>query len=167
MAGEGRTTPARAAGRRPSAAGFTLVELLVTVAIIAIVAAIAVPNLLHALQRTRRMAAYSSAMQVKTGIHQYMLENDEPPAWLDPTTLEPLVTAQALSQGQRDGILATFEGDEIWWYWGWSGWWRDGGYQYIMAFRVKGETDPWAQCYLWDDALYRWDMEYGWHEPLH
>jgi type II secretion system protein G len=51
--------------------GFTLIELLIAVAIIGIIAAIAVPNLLNALQRARQKKSMSALRAVSEGIEMY------------------------------------------------------------------------------------------------
>lgn len=154
--------------RRRGSRGFTLIELLATVVIIGIVGAIAVPNFLEALTRARQTAAYSSAMQIDAGLNKYMIEYDEPPMWMVPTTLEPLTTEGSLTEDQAQQILRTFENDQFIWYWGFSGWWGWwwGGYHYWLVFRPKGEADPWADCWLMPNGLWRWDQENGWHQVM-
>jgi len=51
--------------------GFTLIELLIVVAIIGIVAAIAIPNLLNAIQRTRQKKSMASLRAISEGIDIY------------------------------------------------------------------------------------------------
>lgn len=55
--------------------GFTLVELMIAVAIIAILAAIAVPNYSQHLLKSRRAAADSFLMNIAQLQEQYLLDN--------------------------------------------------------------------------------------------
>lgn len=61
--------------RMRRATGFSLVELLIVVAIIAIVAAIAVPNLLEAQVRAKVARARSDLRTFATGIETYFVDN--------------------------------------------------------------------------------------------
>ncbi len=55
-------------------AGFTLIELLIVVAIIAILAAIAVPNFLEAQTRSKVSAAKNNMRTVSTGLEAYFVD---------------------------------------------------------------------------------------------
>lgn len=55
--------------------GFTLIELLVVVAIIGIVAAIAVPNLLTALQKGKQKATMGEMKTIGNAVDSYVVEN--------------------------------------------------------------------------------------------
>lgn len=59
--------------------GFTLIELLIVVAIIAILAAIAVPNFLEAQTRAKVARAYSDMRTVATGLESYQVDNNKYP----------------------------------------------------------------------------------------
>lgn len=67
----------RFAGRTPRA--FTLIELLIVVAIIAILAAIAVPNFLEAQTRSKVSRARSDMRTLATGLEAYYVDNNTYP----------------------------------------------------------------------------------------
>lgn len=60
--------------------GFTLIELLIVVAIIAILAAIAVPNFLEAQIRSKVSRARADMRSLATGIEAYFVDNNSYPA---------------------------------------------------------------------------------------
>lgn len=63
---------------------FTLIELLIVVAIIAILAAIAVPNFLEAQVRAKIARAKSDMRSVRTGLEAYAVDNNQyPDPWQD------------------------------------------------------------------------------------
>ena len=64
-------------GARPR--GFTLIELLIVVAIIAILAAIAVPNFLEAQTRAKVSRVHSDMRTLATGIEAYSVDNNSYP----------------------------------------------------------------------------------------
>lgn len=71
--------PARSA----KAGGFTLIELLIVVAIIAILAAIAVPNFLEAQTRARVSRATADMRTLATAIESYRIDNGDYPEGTD------------------------------------------------------------------------------------
>jgi len=65
--------------RNSSSRGFTLIELLIVVAIIAILAAIAVPNFLEAQVRSKVSRALSDMRTMRTGLETYRVDNNKYP----------------------------------------------------------------------------------------
>ena len=61
--------------------GFTLIELLIVVAIIGIIVAIAIPNLLNAIQRAKQRRTMGDIRTIATAVEAYSVDlNRYPPA---------------------------------------------------------------------------------------
>jgi len=65
--------------RRPRTAGFTLIELLIVVAIIAILAAIAVPNFLEAQLRAKVSRVKADIRSIAVALEAYAVDHNEYP----------------------------------------------------------------------------------------
>ena len=84
--------------------GFTLIELLIVVAIIGIIAAIAVPNLLTAIQRSKRSRTAADLRAIGTALGSYNVDNNQFPASANAAALFPLLQSQGHYSGsQKDG----------------------------------------------------------------
>jgi len=62
--------------KRTGAQGFTLIELLIVVAIIGIIAAIAIPNLLNAIDRGKQKRTMADLRSIGTAIEEYSIDNN-------------------------------------------------------------------------------------------
>lgn len=70
-------------------AAFTLIELLIVVAIIGVLAAIAVPNFLNAQIRTKVSRALADLRTIRTAIAMYTADRNEPPPSTHPALGDP------------------------------------------------------------------------------
>jgi general secretion pathway protein G len=59
--------------------GFTLIELLIVVAIIGIIAAIAIPNLLNAIDRGKQKRTMADMRSIGTAVESYAVDNNKYP----------------------------------------------------------------------------------------
>ena len=73
--------------RNRNAKGFTLIELLIVVAIIGIIAAIAIPNLLNAIDRGKQKRTMADLRSIGTAVESYAVDNNVYPQATDAATL--------------------------------------------------------------------------------
>ena len=66
--------------RNGNSKGFTLIELLIVVAIIGIIAAIAIPNLLNAIQRGKQKRTMGDLRTIATAVESYSIDNNRYPS---------------------------------------------------------------------------------------
>lgn len=99
--------------------GFTLIELLIVVAIIGIIAAIAIPNLLNAINRGRQRRTMADIRSIGTALETYSIDFNSYPkvsitdaavtdlqTYLEPTYIKKLPT----NDGWNQAILAILDG---------------------------------------------------------
>lgn len=60
--------------------GFSLIELLITIMLIGIIAAIAIPNLITAIQRGKQKKTMADIRNIGTALEEYSADEDSPPA---------------------------------------------------------------------------------------
>ncbi len=73
--------------RHSSQHGFTLIELLIVVAIIGIIAAIAIPNLLHAINSAKQKRTMADLRSIGTALEMYQKDNGFYPNLQDSTVM--------------------------------------------------------------------------------
>src|SRR2546425_5724131 len=79
--------------------GFTLIELLIVVAIIGIIAAIAIPNLLNAIDRSKQKRTMADMRSIGTSCEEYSIDNNFYPT---------LGTSQAAVSGISGVVQPTY-----------------------------------------------------------
>ena len=92
--------------------GFTLVEVMIVVAIIALLAAIAIPNLLRARHNANETAAIGAMHSLVAALESYRAAQTPPayPAALDDLSdAEPPYATESLTDGTNQGYTYDFE----------------------------------------------------------
>ena len=91
--------------------GFTLIELLIVVAIIGIIAAIAIPNLLNAIDRGKQKRTMADMRSLGTAVESYAVDNNVYPAVSDANALKTIVETGAYIKNMptADGWNNTFQ----------------------------------------------------------
>ena len=90
--------------------GFTLIELLIVVAIIGIIAAIAIPNLLNAIDRGKQKRTMADMRSLGTAVESYAVDNNVYPVATTAVALKTIVETGAYIKNMPtvDGWNNTF-----------------------------------------------------------
>ena len=140
---------------------FTLIELLIVVAIIAILAAIAIPNLLEAQTRSKVARARADMRSVAVGLESYMVDQNRMPPTFEYQGQRPLpdclttpvayITSLALDPFRTDSdtVKRRYDYHNVRAYveantpsWPPTDLLRYGDWR-LMSFGPKGEYQPW------------------------
>jgi type II secretion system protein G len=97
--------------------GFTLIELLIVVAIIGIIAAIAIPNLLNAINRGRQKRTMADIRSLATAIESYAVDWNFYPTGNAVSDLEPYLTPTYIrklphNDGWNNALIVTSKATE-------------------------------------------------------
>ena len=83
--------------------GFTLIELLIVVAIIAILAAILIPNFLRARLQARISATKGNMKNIATALESYFVDSDTYPVGTDAAALTSMVPTYIRAAPNKPG----------------------------------------------------------------
>jgi type II secretion system protein G len=97
-----------------NAKGFTLIELLIVVAIIGIIAAIAIPNLLNAIDRGKQKRTMADMRSIGTAIESYSIDFSHYPQASDLATLASVLEPVYIKKlPQTDGWGNLFDVNSV------------------------------------------------------
>jgi general secretion pathway protein G len=144
-------------GRNATSRGFSLIELLIVVAIIGLVAAIAVPNLLNSIQRGRQSRTVGDVRTISNALAMYQtdfMNYPIAPSWVSFGTIRNHLLIYKGNLNDQDGwkkaYMYTSDGEEY----------------TLVSYGMNGVADlPWtkgrtntfeADIVVQDGALVQW-----------
>ena len=133
--------------RRPMSHGFTLVELVVVCAVIGIIAAIAIPNLLNAIERGRQARTVGDLRALGTGIAMYQQDYVKYPVvsdWVEIAAIEDHLVVYMSGYNDSDGWRRPFM------------YLSDGNAYTLVSYGMNGSADlPWTMgpIHLFDEDV--------------
>jgi general secretion pathway protein G len=86
-----------------NSSGFTLIELLIVVAIIGIIAAVAVPNVLSALDKSRQTGTMADIRELSKALNRYMIDNNTYPTTSSVSDMSAMLNPYLPGAKQVDG----------------------------------------------------------------
>ena len=133
--------------RYPTSRGFSLVELLIVCAVIGLLASIAIPNLVNAIQRGRQSRSVGDLRGLATAVAVYQQDYAKFPLaddWVSIEEIQPSIRAYMGSMVNMDGWRRTFM------------YISDGDNYTLVSYGMNGVADePWAQgpIHYFDDDI--------------
>ncbi|HEY4231520.1 MAG TPA: prepilin-type N-terminal cleavage/methylation domain-containing protein [Thermoanaerobaculia bacterium] len=114
--------------------GFTLIELLIVIAIIGILAAIAIPNLLNAVQRGKQKRTMSDMRALATAVEAYAVDNNQYPAATCPGGVFTGGTFNTLASNSFSNLSPTYIADPP----------RKDGWQRFYDYALSSDSQQYA-----------------------
>ena len=137
--------------------GFTAIELLIVVAVIGIISAIAIPNLLNAIDRGKQKRTMADMRTISQAIASYSVDNNFYPAASDVATLAGLlepIYSRKTSRHDGWGNQYVFTGTAVEYTLGSCG--KGGGSTLTLEGAGGGTNSISADIIAWNGIFIQW-----------